>query len=262
VRSLGDPGIPARNRFISIHRDVRGLIHPPTPYLDYSYAEVWFEGEGVALNRYLHRRPRAVLGSTTPTPEKRVVGYGVHRQGVSDWDGRADFGLHLGLSERSEFLPVPTAHCRDLRECANAYLRDAGNVQRSISASRSPRQRENLCEEIGVRGLGLDADACPDTTDRPSNPAKPFRAIRLLFLCFSSASFLVSAGARGGSVRLERWKIFPVHPEYSMIDVGSTRLSFDLMVARGGIEPPTRGFSVSRSNTGNLLTLLIVVTGV
>ncbi len=65
----------------------------------------------------------------------------------------------------------------------------------SISASRSPRQRENLCEEIRVRGLGLDADASPDTTDRPSNPAKPFRSIRPLFLCFSSASFRVSARA-------------------------------------------------------------------
>ena len=65
----------------------------------------------------------------------------------------------------------------------------------SISASRSPRQRENLCEEIRVRGLGLDADASPDTTERPSNPAKPFRSIRPLFLCFSSASFRVSARA-------------------------------------------------------------------
>jgi hypothetical protein len=27
-------------------------------------------------------------------------------------------------------------------------------------------------------------------------------------------------------VRLERWKIFPVHPQYSMLDVGSTRLSY------------------------------------
>lgn len=97
-------------------------------------------------------------------------------------------GITCDLLSVSHETTQNSANYRAFRASSNSLLDEY------LGSSLTAPTR-NLCEEIGVRGLGLDADASPDTTDRPSNPAKPFRAIRPLFLCFSSESFRVSARA-------------------------------------------------------------------
>ena len=83
--------IPARIHFVGIsRRTLRGLIAPPSAYVDHSYTEVLLDGRWIATDSYnvdpaLHRAALARLRA-----ENALVGYGVHINGTCHWDGRTD----------------------------------------------------------------------------------------------------------------------------------------------------------------------------
>jgi Transglutaminase-like superfamily len=109
-------GIPARLHFAGIsRRSLRGLITPPTTYVDHSWTEVLLDGRWIATDSYnvdpaLHRAALARLRS-----ENAQIGYGAHINGTCHWDGRsnsfsqfvddgtvpdlsdADFGIHADI---------------------------------------------------------------------------------------------------------------------------------------------------------------------
>ena len=109
-------GIPARIHFVGIsRRTLRGLITPPSAYVDHSFTEVLLDGSWIATDSYnvdpvLHRAAIARLRA-----ENAQVGYGAHINGTCAWDGRsnafsqfvddgavpglsdADFGLHADI---------------------------------------------------------------------------------------------------------------------------------------------------------------------
>jgi Transglutaminase-like superfamily len=91
VALLRASGIPARTRFAAINRDVlRGLVRPPTLYVDHSYVEVFVGGAWIATDSFIVDRPLFAAAQRRLQREGAQMGYGVHRRGVADWNGRAD----------------------------------------------------------------------------------------------------------------------------------------------------------------------------
>ncbi|MBI1238148.1 MAG: hypothetical protein GC199_02275 [Alphaproteobacteria bacterium] len=84
-------GIPARQHFADI--DVAllaGLVDPRTPYVDHSYTEVYLDGRWLKVDSYIVDRPLAEAARARLAREGKALGYGVHANGTSDWDGTRD----------------------------------------------------------------------------------------------------------------------------------------------------------------------------
>lgn len=91
VALLRAADIPARQVFVTIDaRILRGLTDPGSPYIDHSYVEVWLEDEWIRTDSYIVDRPLARAARARLRREDRVIGYGVHVNGVSEWDGRTN----------------------------------------------------------------------------------------------------------------------------------------------------------------------------
>ena len=91
VALLRSAGIPARQRFVDLRSDLLyGLVQTGGAYIDHSYSEVLLDGKWLRVDSYtvdshLYDSARARLER-----EGRELGYGIHRQGVNDWDGTSD----------------------------------------------------------------------------------------------------------------------------------------------------------------------------
>lgn len=91
VAMLRAAGIPARQHFVSLRADIlHGLLSPGTRYVDHSYTEVHLEGRWWRVDSYIVDLPLAVRARDRLAREGRLLGYGMHRHGVSHWDGRSD----------------------------------------------------------------------------------------------------------------------------------------------------------------------------
>ncbi len=83
--------IPARQYFVDISQDILfGFVDTGNAYVDHSYTEVWLEGRWLKVDSYtvdagLYQRAVEKLKT-----EKRKIGYGVHIDGINDWDGKND----------------------------------------------------------------------------------------------------------------------------------------------------------------------------
>lgn len=88
VALLRAAGIPARPHFINLRAELmRGVIDLGTPYVDHSFAEVllerrWHRIDSHVVDKRLADRARARLKAAGES-----IGYGVHVNGVSDWQG-------------------------------------------------------------------------------------------------------------------------------------------------------------------------------
>lgn len=84
-------GIPARQHFVDISASVLdGLIDPGTSYVDHSFVEVSLAGKWIRIDSYIVDLPLAKAARAKLRQEGRNLGYGVHVNGVSVWDGRSD----------------------------------------------------------------------------------------------------------------------------------------------------------------------------
>ncbi len=91
VAMLRAAGIPARLHFVGLRAEIlHGLISSGTGYVDHSYSEVLIDGRWLRVDSYIVDRPLAIKARARLLREGRVLGYGVHRSGVSEWDGQGD----------------------------------------------------------------------------------------------------------------------------------------------------------------------------
>jgi hypothetical protein len=91
VAMLRAAGIEARQHFVNIDAAiVRDFLNPGTSYVDHSYVEVRIDGRWLNVDSYIVDRPLANAARTRLQREGKIVGYGVHRNGTSDWDGTTD----------------------------------------------------------------------------------------------------------------------------------------------------------------------------
>jgi Transglutaminase-like superfamily len=91
VAMLRAAGIEAQQRFMNIDAAiVRDFLDPGTRYVDHSYTEIKIDGRWLKVDSYVVDRPLAEAARARLQREGKLVGYGVHRNGTSDWDGTKD----------------------------------------------------------------------------------------------------------------------------------------------------------------------------
>jgi transglutaminase-like putative cysteine protease len=91
VAMLRAAGIPAKQRFVNISAKIlEGILDPGTAYVDHSYTEVFLQGTWLKVDSYIVDAKLANSARRKLQQENRVLGYGVHRYGVSNWDGTSN----------------------------------------------------------------------------------------------------------------------------------------------------------------------------
>lgn len=84
-------GIPARQHFVDIDaRILHPFIDPGTAYVDHSFTEVHLDGRWWQVDSYIVDTPLARSARRRLTDEGLAIGYGLHADGRSQWDGRSD----------------------------------------------------------------------------------------------------------------------------------------------------------------------------
>ena len=84
-------GIPARQHFMDISAEIlHGVMAPRTPLIDHCYVEVLLDEGWVRVDSFIVDLPLAEAARARLRREGRLIGYGVHIDGVSIWDGRRD----------------------------------------------------------------------------------------------------------------------------------------------------------------------------
>jgi hypothetical protein len=152
IAMLRAAGIPARQHFVDIDaRILKPLVDPGTAYVDHSYSEVYLDGRWVRTDSYIIDPPLAIRARTRLIRESKCIGYGVHREGVSIWQGSEDaFSQFIddssvdGFSRRDHgvFKDVGAFYDSDLGlNTLNPLLRIGfglliGRVNRNIDAFR------------------------------------------------------------------------------------------------------------------------------
>jgi transglutaminase-like putative cysteine protease len=88
---LRGAGIPARQHFVDISaRILDGLLDPGTPFVDHSFVEVDLEGRTHRVDAYIVDRALFEPARARLVREGRSLGYGVHRDGLCEWDAETD----------------------------------------------------------------------------------------------------------------------------------------------------------------------------
>ncbi|MEO1580704.1 MAG: transglutaminase-like domain-containing protein [Pseudomonadota bacterium] len=85
---LRGAGIPARQRFFGLSSQVlNGLINPGSDYVDHAVVEVWLEERWIRTDSYIIDAELFQAGVLAHTD---VLGFGVRRDGGTEWDGETD----------------------------------------------------------------------------------------------------------------------------------------------------------------------------
>lgn len=91
IAMLRAAGIPARPYFVDLDtRLLSGIINTGTPYVDHSFTEVLLEGQWVRTDSYIVDASLFAAARDRLEREGRMIGYGIHRQGTVEWNGRDD----------------------------------------------------------------------------------------------------------------------------------------------------------------------------
>jgi transglutaminase-like putative cysteine protease len=91
VAMLRAAGIPAKQHFVNINAKIlSGILNPGTEYVDHSYTQVFLNGAWLKVDSYIVDLKLANAARLKLQQENQLVGYGVHRNGVSTWDGTSD----------------------------------------------------------------------------------------------------------------------------------------------------------------------------
>jgi transglutaminase-like putative cysteine protease len=91
VAMLRAAGVEARQHFVDIDAVIiLDFLNPGTRYVDHSYTEVRIDGRWLKVDSYVVDRPLANAARARLQREGKIVGYGIHRHGTSDWDGTTD----------------------------------------------------------------------------------------------------------------------------------------------------------------------------
>jgi transglutaminase-like putative cysteine protease len=107
VAMLRAAGIPARQVFVDINSAIlNGFIDPGMTHVDHSYAEVFLDGKWLRVDSYIVDLPLASKARRALASENRVIGYGVHRDGTSVWNGRKDAFSPPSARSDMAFLPM------------------------------------------------------------------------------------------------------------------------------------------------------------
>ena len=108
--------IPCRLQFVDINSEIlHGITDPRTTYEAHTYTDVF----NVEQNRWYHidsyivDKSLALAAKEKLASEDKVIGYGVHRDGQSEWNGAEDVFIQYATdSERNKTLERPLSEHR------------------------------------------------------------------------------------------------------------------------------------------------------
>jgi transglutaminase-like putative cysteine protease len=91
VAMLRASGIPARQHFVNINSEILfPFLDPGMPFVDHSFAEVYLDGAWRSVDSYVVDQPLFDSGKRQIAQGSKKLGYGIHWNGVSSWDGESD----------------------------------------------------------------------------------------------------------------------------------------------------------------------------
>ncbi|MBG9389585.1 transglutaminase-like domain-containing protein [Caenimonas aquaedulcis] len=91
IALLRSQGIPARLRFVTLAPDfLHGIIDVGGQPIEHGYTEVFLDGRWHAVDSYVVDVRLAMAAKTRLQLEGRLLGYGMHREGLVSWDGKGD----------------------------------------------------------------------------------------------------------------------------------------------------------------------------
>ena len=83
--------IPARQHFVNLNSAIiRDFLSVQSNFVDHSFVEVCLQGHWYHVDSYVVDRDFADGAKLQLKAEGRIVGYGIHLHGTSDWDGTSD----------------------------------------------------------------------------------------------------------------------------------------------------------------------------
>lgn len=83
--------IPTRIRVVDLSSQVlSGLLDPGTPYVDHALTEVLLDGRWIKVDSYVVDKPLVVAATKRLVATDKKIGFGIHLDGQSDWDGHKD----------------------------------------------------------------------------------------------------------------------------------------------------------------------------
>ena len=84
-------GIATRLRMVDLSAQVlQGLFDPGTPFVDHAITEVFIAGQWHCVDSYVVDLALADQARVRLAASGAELGYGIHRSGSSDWNGRTD----------------------------------------------------------------------------------------------------------------------------------------------------------------------------
>jgi transglutaminase-like putative cysteine protease len=84
-------GIPARQHFVNIDAAILvPFVDTGSSFVDHSYTELWLDGRWVRVDSYIVDAPLFGVASKRVREQSKTLGFGVHRDGTCQWDGRSD----------------------------------------------------------------------------------------------------------------------------------------------------------------------------
>jgi Transglutaminase-like superfamily len=120
--------IAARQHFVNIDAKILSpFINPGTSYVDHSFVEVWLDGRWYATDSYIVDLPLHAAALRQLQKSGQVLGFGIHRDGTSRWDGKADSFCQF---VRSPASPALTTHDYGVHEDIGAFYAGGNGVNK------------------------------------------------------------------------------------------------------------------------------------
>lgn len=132
-------GLPTRTRMVDLDAGVlRGLFSPGTDTVDHAITEVYFGGRWNPVDSYVVDSALEAAARTRLAREARAVGYGIHVDGTSRWDGRSPSFIQA--------VPATSAAASILREWGTF-----NDVEEFYRTTPGARNRLNLLTSVLMR---------------------------------------------------------------------------------------------------------------
>jgi len=113
VALLRSIGIPSRLRLVSLRSEfLRGIIDLGDQPVEHCLVEVWLEDHWVRFDSHVMDPDLSAAARTQLQLEGRQLGYGLHLDGATDWDGYLD-ALSPTVASDERSLPVRDWGCYD-----------------------------------------------------------------------------------------------------------------------------------------------------
>jgi len=135
---------------------LKGIVSLPFPWIDHALTEIWIDDRWVRTDSYIVDAPLLASVRARLINEGSDMGYGVHRDGTNDWDGRSDCfiqwvtdGHEDGISQRQP-APYPDLNTFNTLGHPRHRLGPVGRLAYRAFTARANRRTDELRQEAAI----------------------------------------------------------------------------------------------------------------